>query len=333
MILSLALSCPAPYVDADMIQLLAFSRIRLQALLAGALLLVTIPVAAQDQQYQPTGILAVDLRQNLSDHQPPAPLPSPFRPIDENNGRKSVLLAGGLSALLPGAGQLYAEAPIWRTILYGAVETAGWTLFGVYSSEGDRATRDFESFADTHWDITRYISWIQENFESWSDVDVNKELAREALAAIYRSNDVSLPPWERVDFRELNRLEAAVKGGFSHTLPEHGEQQYYEQIGKYIQYRAGWDDHIRDGDTLIFNPSRVTQHNRDYVASRERANDLLSYAGTALWALALNHVVSAVDAMLEARRYNVSLSSKMRQEMLPDGRREYRPGIEMRVKF
>lgn len=316
-----------------MIQLLASNRSRLQALLAGVLFLAAIPGIAQDRQYQPTGILAVDLRQNLSDDQPRPPLPAPFRPIDEDDNRKSVVLAGSLSALVPGAGQLYAEAPIWRTILYGAVETAGWTLFGVYSSEGDRATRDFENFADTHWDITRYISWIQENFESWSDEAVNKEVAREALAAIYKSNDASLPPWERVDFRELNRLESAVKGGFSHTLPEHGEQQYYEQIGKYIQYRSGWDDHIREGDTLIFNPSRVTQRNRDYVASRERANDLLSYAGTALWMLALNHVVSAVDAMLEARHYNVSLSSEMRQEMLPDGRREYRPGIELRVKF
>lgn len=316
-----------------MIQSLAFNCIRLQTLLAGVLLLAAIPAAAQDQQEQPTGILAVDLRQNLTDEHPPDPLPAPFRPIDENNSRKSVFLAGGLSALVPGAGQLYADAPIWRTIVYGAVETVGWTLFGVYSSEGDRATSDFENFADTHWDITRYISWIEENFESWSDEDVKKDVAREALAAIYRSNDASLPPWERIDFKELNKLESAVKGGFSHTLPEHGEQQYYEQIGKYIQYRSGWVDHIREGDTLIFNPSRVTQNNRDYVASRERANDLLSYAGTALWALALNHVVSAVDAMLEARHYNVSLSSEMRQEMLPDGRREYRPGVELRVKF
>lgn len=303
-------------------------RSSLFCLIAGVfLLLPSRPARGQNTDFRPTGILSVDLREGLADT---ADAP---RPAKGATGRKSVLLAGGLSALVPGAGQIYAEAPLWRTLVYGAVEVAGWTLFGVYSAEGDRATADFENFADAHWDITRYISWIGENFEKWGDDEVNKQAAREALAAIYVSGDPSLRPWERIDFAQLNKLEAAVTGGFSHTLPTHGEQQYYEQIGKYIQYRAGWDDHNPVGDTIIYNPSRVTDRNREYVADRERANDLLSYAGAALWVLALNHVVSTVDAMLETRSYNISLSSELRGETLPNGHRRYTPAIGMTMRF
>ena len=28
----------------------------------------------------------------------------------------------------------------------------------------------------------------------------------------------------------------------SHNLPPHGDQQYYELIGKYHQYSSGWND-------------------------------------------------------------------------------------------
>ncbi len=309
------------------------NRTMLRAALAATLLAVPSMLAqAQTGPAEPTGVLALDLRQGLDS----ARL-HPERPLlfAGENGRqpKSVWLATGLSALVPGAGQYYTEAPLWRTILYGTVEVAGWTLFGVYSAKGEQATTDFETFADAHWDVTRYISWLSDNYDRWTDAEVDKQAAREALGAIYRSNDPSLDPWERVDFDQLNKLERAVRGGFSHTLPEHGEQQYYEQIGKYIQYRAGWDDHILEGDTIIFNPSRVTRNNRDYMDSRVEANDLLGYAGTALWVVALNHVVSAVDALLEARNYNVSIKSELKGETLPNGRRTYAPGLGLRFRF
>ena len=302
-------------------------------ILASTLLLIPGILPAQTDSMELTGILPVDLRMGLREEEMNAMHPLFASPLEEQGGRKSVVLAGGLSAILPGAGQLYAEAPLWRTLLYGAIEVAGWTAYGIYTGKGNQATTDFESYADRHWDVTRYVGWIADNYQRWGAEDVDKQAAAEALAAIYLSNDSNLPPWQRIDFEQLNKLERAVNGGFSHTLARYGAQSYYEEIGKYIQYRAGWDDHAIEGDTMIFDPSRVSSRNRDYVGQREDANALLGYATTALGVVVLNHVVSMIDASLEARSYNISLHSDFRGETLPNGRRVLTADVGVMVRF
>lgn len=308
------------------------SRNALLGIVAGCILLLA-PLAASAQSGMGdtlTGVLAVDIRNGL---EAPEEEGSIMFAGEEAAKKKSVLLAGVLSGVVPGAGQIYTEAPWWRAALYGTIEAAGWALYAIYNAKGNRATLDFQNYADAHWDVTRYIDWIAANYQSWSSNDVNKSAAAAALAAIYRSSDPSLPPWERVDFEQLNKLERAVTGGFSHVLPEHGEQQYYEEIGKYIQYRSGWDDHQAEVDTVIFDPSRVTPRNRDYVEQREHANDLGSYATTALGVVVLNHAVSMIDALLQARSYNVSIHSESRGMILPDGSSTIVTGIGMTIRF
>ncbi len=242
---------------------------------------------------------------------------------------KSVFVAAGLSALVPGAGQIYVGTPWWRPALYGAIEIAGWVGYGVWTAKGNQATSDFETFADTHWDVTRYIAWIQQNYSGWSDEEIDRAAAEEALSRVITSTDQNLPPWERVDFDALNKLEKAVRGGFSHTLPRHGEQQYYEEIGKYIQYRSGWDDHAGGVDTLIFDPSYVTNRNQDYTRQRERANDLLSYADYAIAAIVLNHLVSMLDAGLSARNVNISAAPVIDRDL--HGRMSVGMGVRVEV--
>lgn len=292
-------------------------------------------MTAQQVSDEPPRSLALDLREAIATDAVPAPPRLLPMPGDESPSprHKSIPLASILSAVVPGSGQIYAEAPLWRALLYGAVEAAGWTAYFVYNAKGDAATLSFQNYADAHWDVVRYVDWIAANYQRWSDDSVNKPMAAEALAAVYRSNNPDIPAWERVDFEQLNKLERAVKGGFSHTLPAHGEQQYYEEIGKYFQYRAGWDDHQLEGDTVIFAPSRVSARNHDYVGQREDANALGSYAMTALGLVGLNHVVSMVDALLAARHYNLTIRSESRGELLPNGRRGIVPALGMQLRF
>ncbi len=315
-------------------------RIRMR-LSFSALLLLLLPAVARavtpapPPPTGPTGVLAVDFAL------PPLPTdaPSDRAPFaDDSIGiqvipRKSVWLAGGLSAILPGAGQIYAEAPWWRTALYAVVEAAGWTGYLIYDAKGAEATTAFEHYADDHWDVTRYIDWIAATYRSWPDSSVDKAGIERALLSVYRSDIPTENPWDRVDFDTLRVLERGVNEGFSHTLPNHGEQQYYEQVGKYVQYRAGWDDHNLNGDSAIYDPSRVSGRNKTYTGMRADANSFYSTSETLLTVVILNHIVSMLDAAFTAGRYNARITMESHGALFPDGRIRPVGSLTLRVGF
>ncbi len=280
-----------------------------------------------------SGNLAIDLA-NLSDtsfcHASPHTLLLDGSTLSP--GEKSVWLAGALSAVVPGAGQVYSEAPWWRTALYVAVEAAGWTAFVHYNARGDEKTMEFEQYADANWDVTRYVQWIAENYQDWPDEEIDKIAAAEAINRIYLSIDENLPPWEQINFEKLNELERLVNS-FSHTLPEHGDQQYYEEIGKYVQYRAGWVDHNSVGDTMVYDPSYVTTRQLAYMDQRGEANILLGHAMTAVTFVIFNHLISMIDAALEAKSYNVSLHANLQNESLFGGELLPTANIGVNISF
>jgi hypothetical protein len=308
--------------------------LRLFPLLVLIVLLPPLHLArAQEQPREPLAPEPAALRGVIaSDFLAPS-MPSPFAEEQPQPERKSVPVAAALSAILPGAGQIYAEAPAWRAVLYAGIEALGWTAYAVTSAKGSSLTREFEGYADAHWSVVRYIDWLAANYTRWSDSAVNKQDAAEALARIYTSTDASRPEWERIDFEQLNRLERAVREGFSHTLPPHGHQQYYEEIGKYVQYRAGWDDHSFIADTVIYDPSRVTERNLSYMEKRADANDYLGYASTALGGIILNHLASLLDAALTTRAYNASIRAELKGSLLPDPERPLYAALGLTLRF
>lgn len=289
------------------------------------IVLGTAPALAQSEPHAATGSVAADFHA-------PVDVQS-FLVDDATPLEKSVPLASALSALLPGAGQVYAEAPLWRTLLYAGIEAAGWTAYVMTSSRGRERTSEFESYAQQHWSLVRYIDWLGANYSHWSDTAVNKEAASEALAAVYTSTDLSKPEWERIDFVQLNRLEKAVRVGFSHTLPRYGHQQYYEQIGKYVQYRAGWDDHAGAADTAIYDPRFVTDRNDAYMDIRAEANDYLGYATAAIGGIIVNHLASLLDAALTARSFNASVRATIKGSIVPGGDEPLYAGVALNVRF
>jgi hypothetical protein len=298
---------------------------------AGLLLVVLVQSSlAQTHDLHLTGSLPTDLRLLAVEALPDSGVQHTGI---ESAQRKSVWLAGAMSIVVPGAGQIYTEAPWWRTALYGAIEALAISTYFIYNDKGNQATGDFERYADSHWDVVRYVRWIEANYQRWTDEQVDKAKAAEALARIYRSQDPSLPPWERIDFEQLNKLEKTVKGGFSHTLPLHGDQQYYEEIGKYAQYRSGWDDHPFDADTTIYAPQFTTVRNLDYVEQRNQANRYLSIASWGITAVIANHLASMVDAAFEARGYNLRLNARLDHEQSPNGSLIPSGRLELRAGF
>jgi len=215
---------------------------------------------------------------------------------DDLPGKKSPVLSGVLSAILPGAGQVYNE-DWWIAGIFVAVEAALITTAVVYDNKGDDQTEYFESYADDYmnpdhnWSVVRYAEWLAE----YEGADLSK---------IVISNDESLPPWERVNWAELNAAETG-----SHNLPPHGEQQYYELIGKYHQYSGGWNDYTGGANNSQISPNYIY-----YSGQRGLANDYYNTSSTAIVGVYINHILSAAEAVWGSTRFNKNLAVNFRVE-------------------
>lgn len=238
--------------------------------------------------YELTGNLLADSKIVLNDYEE---LSVVFA-FDDLPDKKSPLLAGVMSAVLPGSGEFYVGEYIKAAIFF-AVEVTLITVAVVNNNKGDDLTAEFEAFADVHWSVVKYSNnlLLQPGLPDGCDIPINP--------------DESLPPWERIeDWGALNHCE----DGFSHKLPFHGEQQYYELIGKYHQYSSGWDEF----DPAVDGFSDVPQIMKDYAVMRGNANDAYNVASTAVVGLYINHLLSAIDAVWSATTYNKNLAVKMR---------------------
>jgi len=208
---------------------------------------------------------------------------------DDLPGKKSPVLSGVLSAILPGAGQVYNE-DWWIAGIFVAVEAALITTAVVYDNKGDDQTEYFENYADENWSVVQYAEYLN---SKGANVEINQ--------------DESLPPWKRiVSWSQLNEAEREYASPGSHTLPPHGEQQYYELIGKYHQYIPGWPEWV--------NTSTPPQIMLDYSVMRGEANDYYSNASTAVVGIYINHLLSAAEAVWGATRFNNNLAVNFRVE-------------------
>jgi TM2 domain-containing membrane protein YozV len=241
----------------------------------------------------------------------------PVLMLDEAPEKKSPLLAGLMSAILPGAGEFYVGEYLKAAIFF-AVEAALITVAVVYNNKGDDLTAQFEAFADEHWSAVDYSEYIMAHYN---------ELGLAEQCSIRISPDENLRPWERVNWNDMNGCERMISV-FSHVLPPHGQQQYYELIGKYRQYSSGWDEF--SGNSY----NDVPQIMLDYSHLRGQANDAYNIAAKAVIGIYINHLLSAIDAAWSAARYNENLAVKMRvQNVQLAGKVEFVPTLNIRYNF
>jgi hypothetical protein len=266
----------------------------------------------------PTQVLAGDLRTELFGFRTLER--APF--ADETGGKqvqnlKSPLLAGALSLALPGAGEFYAGNYV-RSAIFFAAEIVLWGLAYHYDNKGNRGTDDFNNYADTHWNIVRYVQYTLNNL-----VPKGSTYAVWTTGSAPASNVAN--PWNYVNWSEMNRMErdvAATSTGsfYSHTLPVHGDQQYYEEVGKYEQYNSGWDDVSQslppDYATIRANESANGQA---YMSQRASVNGYYKNASTFVAVALLNHLLSTIDAVLAANSYNRSIHAEVGMQTVPTG--------------
>jgi hypothetical protein len=226
---------------------------------------------------------------------------------------KSPWLAAGLSALLPGAGEFYAEN-YWKAALFFAVDVAAWTIAYSNDKKGDDQTTYFQSIADEKWNVVKYAEFSLNRFLSEAP-----ENRRAVISAnLIRDRNAALPS-QRVDWRLMNEFEDYISRSqagkyYSHRLPEYGEQQYFELIGKYPQFNPGWFDAPPD---WVYSETDVSPTLKAYAVERGKANDYYARATTFVTVAIVNHVLSAFDAAWTASSYNKHLHASMQMQTIP----------------
>ena len=210
-----------------------------------------------------------------------------------NTEKKSPILAGLLSFVLPGAGEYYSESYL-KSAIFLVIEAAAITTAIIFDRKGNDQTSYFQDFANGHWNVVQYAKWtINHASQINSEVDPND----------YNVIDNQ----GRVQWGELNRLENAIGNYYSHRLAPYGDQQYFEMIGKYPQFNPGWDD-FGDENTPFDYGNPLTNNFIFYSGERGKANDFYNIAAKAIIAIIVNHALSAADAAWSASRYNNRLS-------------------------
>jgi hypothetical protein len=239
-------------------------------------------------------------------------IPPIFRessPLASTASRKSPWLAGGLSLVLPGAGEFYSESYL-KSAVFLAAEAALWVLAYTYDQKGNHQTDFFQNYANAHWNVVNYAQYAQSHYSpgngpyNWLIPGTQGD-----------------PPWMRVNWVELNRMEsdiAVTTAGmyYSHQLPAYNTQSYYELIGKYPQYNQGWDN-----APPSFNyGQQLSSELLYYSGQRGQANTYYTTSSTFVAIAVVNHVVSAVDAALTAGSYNRGLHASVGSETIPSDR-------------
>ena len=111
----------------------------------------------------------------------------------------------------------------------------------------------------------------------------------------------------------------------THTLPSTKTQQYYEMIGKYDQFKGGWDDYEEGGTELT--PNRLY-----YEDLRHKSNVQFKRASYCAMVVLGNHLLSAFDAAWTIRGINRRIETRMRMSLQRRGE-SYAPSLALHVNW
>lgn len=276
-----------------------------------AVLIVTMPLLAGDGSGSRLGFNSTKSRVNQSMSQTQAEPPSEAMPGQKIEGKLVPGKALLLSAIVPGAGQFYAENYIMSGVFL-AMEIAAWTGVAMYHGEGMSKEDDYLAYADAHWDYGspgsggEYDDYF--NYEYWCASTYGYDKDNGTEADNFDGGDVD---WAELTWDE--KLYYLPKDGFTHEIdPGDKDQQYYEMIGKYGQFATGWDDYTEAN--YPFDEWRTSSNitpNRDaYLTLRKESNDALDMSKNFTMVVMGNHLLSALHAGFSVTWHNRKLAKE-----------------------
>lgn len=175
------------------------------------------------------------------------------------------------SAVIPGAGELYAKSYL-KAAAFFLIEVGAWTYYGTYTKKANDKEDEYETFADVNWDSQKWMSWYE-----------------------------NVPEEYKTSFTHASHMLELIDEGRK-------TQQYYEMIGKYAEFVSGWEGARIDltYEELLEYRNDFTLAD-DYMSMRAESNDLFDKAKTGTTIAMLNHLFSAIDAAWTAKKHNNTL--------------------------
>ncbi len=229
-------------------------------------------------------------------------------------------LAFASSLVLPGLGQAANDQWI-KAGIFAAIEITAITLFAINENRGRDGERLYQDFAHDNFSVIRYAQWmIEYNALNGNPFDFsNLTTDGSNIMDLMDSEFNYRQEWQLINLDILNNLERhtlyydGTGVGFSHYLDGFGSQQYYELISKYFQYGPGWADWWTDDRQFVLIPDRsfATPKFLRHAQIGDQFNRELKFARYMIMALAMNHFVSAFDAMLNSKLQNQRLQASV----------------------
>ena len=211
--------------------------------------------------------------------------------IPEKIQSKSIPLGIGLSTVLPGAGQWYAGDK-GIAIVYTALEALFITGSVYFNHQGNLGIEEYEDYADLHWHVEDWLSIYDPSIHPTTH-----------HAVVY----IDYSQYSPEDEDDYAAMMADIEDGYF-SLSIMKDYHFYENIGKYQQFKFGWDDWSPDSEDpgapsygiyASYSPNQFS-----YSTMRREANLLLDYATYCGTALFLNHFISAIDAGFRIKKHN-----------------------------
>jgi len=232
--------------------------------------LIKMDYIRQEKLYQLTQFSSMDLGLYLAQKEEEEEIFEDIYVFERKSTRKAFLY----SFILPGAGEFYSNSKIKAGLFLG-LEALFWVGYFNYHGKGADRRDEYQAWANRHWDEKLY----RESILKYYGVDIDT-LDREAGK----------------DSLESDQLKDALV--LTHWLPDSKDQQYFEMIGKYDQFRYGWEDYSP------YDKNYMTLLRSYYLELRRDSNRLFDRSKYALIASLANHVLSAFDAAFTVRSYN-----------------------------
>jgi hypothetical protein len=227
-----------------------------------------------------------------------------------------------LSAIIPGAGQFYAKNYIFAAAFL-AIEVGAWYGVASYHAEGMDKEEEYIAFADDHWTYFDDLYSGDGDFGSYLDYEYWAASLfgpdGESGGTDGYTNDIGI--WDALTWEE--KLAYLPSNGFTHELDEEDkDQQYYEMIGKYDQFGAGWPgdgDYVANyrADKTVGDGWTWQTHNsyrENYLNMRKDSNDALDRSKNFTMVVLANHLLSALHAGFNVSMHNRKLAKEQAVE-------------------